>query len=135
MADDVLVVEDDPEINELVGAYAQLAGFAYRRALTGADALSEFVRRTPSVVVLDVMLPDVDGFEVCRQIKSQTDGRQYVPVIFLTALDGEAAKRKGMDCGAAEYLTKPFDPDRLIAALERHGHPRPANPADLPDNP
>jgi DNA-binding response OmpR family regulator len=123
MADDVLVVEDDPEINELVGAYAQLAGFEYRRALTGAAALAEFIRRTPKVVVLDVMLPDLDGFEVCRQIKQQSAERGRVPVIFLTALDGDAARRKGMECGAAEYLTKPFDPDRLMASLARLGHP------------
>jgi DNA-binding response OmpR family regulator len=130
MADDVLVVEDDPQINELVGAYVQLAGFEYRRALTGSDALAEFARSRPALVVLDVMLPDVDGFEVCRQLKKrqESDGGGDVPIIFLTALDGEAAKRKGMECGAADYLTKPFDPDTLLASLERHGHA--TKPAD-----
>jgi DNA-binding response OmpR family regulator len=125
MADDVLVVEDDPQINELVGAYVQLAGFEYRRALTGSDALTEFAKSKPAVVVLDVMLPDLDGFEVCRQLKQRlrSNGGEDVPVIFLTALDGEAARRKGMECGAADYLTKPFDPDQLLASLERHGHP------------
>ena len=122
MADDVLVVEDDPQINELVGAYAVLAGFEYRRALTGTDALDEFKRRRPSVIVLDVMLPDLDGFEVCRLIKLQGQSAGEVPIIFLTALDGDAARRKGIECGAAEYLTKPFDPDRLMETLERHGH-------------
>lgn len=118
MADDVLVVEDDPQINELVGAYVQLAGLEYRRALTGAEALSEFARSRPAIVVLDIMLPDIDGFEVCRQIKRSADGE--VRVIFLTALDTAAARRRGMECGAAEYLTKPFDPDQLLASLERH---------------
>jgi two-component system OmpR family response regulator len=128
MADDVLVVEDDPQINELVGAYAQLAGFEYRRALTGTDALSEFKRRRPSLVVLDVMLPDLDGFEVCRQIKQQGASASEVPIVFLTALDGDAARQKGMECGAAEYLTKPFDPDRLMETLERLGHAKSTTP-------
>jgi two-component system, OmpR family, phosphate regulon response regulator OmpR len=127
MADDVLVVEDDPEINELVGAYAQLAGFEYRRALTGSDALSEIGRRAPALIVLDVMLPDLDGFEVCRQLKQNGSAPgARVPVIFLTAMDNDAARRKGMECGAVEYLIKPFDPDRLMESLERHGHPTPS---------
>ena len=119
MADDVLVIEDDPEINELVGAYAQLAGFEYRRALDGSSALEEVNRRAPSVIVLDVMLPDLDGFEVCRRLKGDGPGAA-VPVIFLTALYDEASRKRGMECGAADYLTKPFDPDRLIATLEKH---------------
>ncbi|CAA9444098.1 MAG: hypothetical protein AVDCRST_MAG64-4395 [uncultured Phycisphaerae bacterium] len=125
MADDVLVIEDDPEINELVGAYAQLAGFEYRRALDGSTALAEVSRRAPSVIVLDVMLPDLDGFEICRRIKSDGPAAAAVPVIFLTALYDDASRRRGMECGAADYLTKPFDPDRLIESLERHGHPTP----------
>lgn len=124
MADDVLVIEDDPEINELVGAYAQLAGFEYRRALDGSTALAEVSRRAPSVIVLDVMLPDLDGFEICRRLKGDAPSAG-VPVIFLTALYDEASRRRGMECGAADYLTKPFDPDRLLESLERHGHPTP----------
>ena len=125
MADDVLVIEDDPEINELVGAYAQIAGFEYRRALDGSTALAEVSRRAPSVIVLDVMLPDLDGFEICRRIKSDGAAASAVPVIFLTALQDDASRKRGMECGAADYLTKPFDPDRLIESLERHGHPTP----------
>lgn len=120
MADDVLVVEDDPEINALVGAYAQIAGFEYRRALTGSAALDEVSRRPPRVIVLDVMLPDVDGFEVCRRLKAEGEAAGHVPIIFLTAMDNEASRKKGFECGATEYLTKPFDPDRLIATLEKH---------------
>jgi two-component system OmpR family response regulator len=123
LPEDVLVVEDDPQINEMVGAYAQLAGFEYRRALNGSDALAEVSRRAPRVIILDVMLPDLDGFEVCRRIKQQSAGAadgERVPIIFLTAMDSDAARRKGMECGADEYLTKPFDPDHLIASLERH---------------
>ena len=120
MADDVLVVEDDPEINEMVGAYARLAGFEYRRALNGTDALAEVSRRAPRVIVLDVMLPDLDGFEICRRIKQrQREAGEPVPIIFLTAMDSDAARRKGMECGACEYIVKPFDPDELMRSLER----------------
>jgi two-component system response regulator RpaA len=115
----VLVVEDDREINELVGAYAQIAGFEYRPALDGATALREAHARVPAAVVLDLMLPDIDGFEICTRLKTDSDTRD-VPVIMLTALGGDDARRRGMACGASEYLVKPFDPDRLMNALSRH---------------
>ena len=115
----VLVVEDDREINELVGAYAQLAGFEYRPALDGTSALREARERVPSAVVLDLMLPDIDGFEVCQRLKKEPDTKP-VPVIMLTALSDEASRRRGVECGAIEYMTKPFDPDRLMAALSKH---------------
>src|SRR3954470_13907177 len=68
---DVLVVEDDPEINQLVGAYAELAGYRYRAALTGGAALAEVHHRRPRVIVLDLMLPDIDGLEVCRRVRKE----------------------------------------------------------------
>jgi DNA-binding response OmpR family regulator len=113
---DVLVVEDDAELNELVGAYVQMAGFTYRSALDGAAALREARSRAPSLIVLDLMLPDTDGFEVCRRLKSEPRTAR-VPVLMLTALDHDEHRRKGLACGAAEYLTKPFDPDRLIESI------------------
>jgi len=115
----ILVVEDDREINELVGAYAQIAGFEYRPALDGTSALREAHARRPAAVVLDLMLPDIDGFEVCKQLKNGSDTK-LVPVIMLTALTDDASKQRGRECGASEYLTKPFDPDRLMAALSKH---------------
>jgi DNA-binding response OmpR family regulator len=115
----VLVVEDDPEINQLVGAYAEIAGFTYRSALDGATALREVRENVPSAVVLDLMLPDMDGFEICRRIKSD-DATRKIPVIILTALGGEEHRKHGQACGASEYLVKPFDPDTLMAALARH---------------
>jgi DNA-binding response OmpR family regulator len=115
----VLVVEDDHDINELVGAYVQIAGFEYRPALDGTTALREARSRLPSAVILDLMLPDIDGFEVCKQLKSD-QATQRVPVIMLTALGGEKNREKGQACGAIEYLQKPFDPDRLMEVLARH---------------
>lgn len=116
---DVLVVEDDPELNELVGAYVSMSGLSYRRALTGTEAMDEVRRRVPAVVVLDLMLPDMSGFDVCSQIKRHTNGHA-IPVIILTALMGDEPRRRGIECGAAEYLTKPFDPDRLLQTIIRH---------------
>ena len=120
----VLVVEDDVELNELVGAYAQICGYEYRRALDGTEALRQAKERAPDAVVLDLMLPDIDGFEVCRRLKNQPSTAQ-VPVIILTALDGAKEREKGKAVGAIEYLTKPFDPDRLMQVISRHaGSPK-----------
>lgn len=119
---DVLVVEDDPEINELIGAYVELAGFACRRVMRGDDALRAAHERAPSLIVLDVMLPDLDGFEICRRLKSDR-ATAGIPVIMLTALDQEEMRCRAAQCGASEYLTKPFDPDRLMAVVrERANH-------------
>jgi two-component system alkaline phosphatase synthesis response regulator PhoP len=114
---DVLVVEDDREINELVGAYVQIAGFEYRSALDGRSALAEAREKHPSLIVLDLMLPDTDGFEVCRKLKSQQETRE-IPIVMLTALSDEENQRKGRECGASDYITKPFDPDVLMAAIK-----------------
>ena len=119
---EVLVVEDDPDINQMVGAYAEIAGFRYRSALNGETALREAHSSHPSLIVLDVMLPDLDGFEVCRRLKSdrKTSG---IPVLMLTALDRDEHRRSGAECGAAAYMTKPFDPDKLLEmmrSLARH---------------
>src|SRR5437870_4829037 len=107
---DVLVVEDDREINELIGAYVQLAGFHYVSALDGSQALSQLRSHSPRAIILDLMLPDVNGWEVCRWLKSHRDTLD-IPVIILTALDSDEARREGHRCGVAEYLTKPFNPD------------------------
>ncbi|HEY8668812.1 MAG TPA: response regulator [Tepidisphaeraceae bacterium] len=112
----VLVVEDDLEINQLVGAYAEIAGFDYRSALDGATALRQARERQPSLIVLDLMLPDIDGFAVCKQLKSEERTRK-VPILMLTALDRDEHRRKGMECGAAAYITKPFDPDHLMQTI------------------
>lgn len=115
---DVLVVEDDPEINELIGAYVELAGYHCRRVGRGNDAIAAAQQQCPSLVVLDVMLPDLDGFEICKRLRAdpRTAG---VPIVMLTALDQEDMRRRACQCGATEYLTKPFDPDRLLDTIQR----------------
>ena len=118
---DALVVEDDASLNELIGAYVELAGMGYRRALDGTTALHEAQRRPPNLVILDIMLPDIDGFEVCRRLKAHEQTRS-VPVVMLTALSQEENRRKGMECGAVDYMVKPFDPDKLMATIRAHAN-------------
>lgn len=115
----VLVVEDDPEINQMVGAYAELAGFVYRSALTGTEALEAVHRERPALMVLDLMLPDLDGMEICRRVKQDPE-TQDVPVVILTALDSADARKQGLASGASAYLTKPFDPDELMREMMRY---------------
>ena len=119
---DVLVVEDDREINELVCAYAEIAGFGVRSALNGTDAVAQVRRRQPALIVLDLMLPDIDGFEVCRRVKAEAEasGRPIPVIIILSALDGEKSRQQGRALGAVDYLTKPFDPDQLMETISRH---------------
>lgn len=123
----ILVVEDDQEINELVGAYVQIAGYGYSAATDGATAIRSAREFHPELIVLDLMLPDTDGYEVCKRLKSQPETRD-IPVLMLTALAGEEDRRKGRECGAADYMTKPFDPDELMGKIKtmassnhRHG--------------
>ncbi|MCC7350096.1 MAG: response regulator [Phycisphaerales bacterium] len=122
----VLVVEDDPEINQLVGAYVEIAGFGYHCALDGQSALRMARADPPALVVLDIMLPDLDGFEVCRRLRAMPSTAR-VPVILLSAVDRPEHRQKGQICGAVAYLTKPFDPDRLIETIKQaasgNGHP------------
>jgi DNA-binding response OmpR family regulator len=115
---DVLVVEDDPEINELIGAYVELAGLSCRRVMRGEEALREARERRPSLIVLDVMLPDMDGFEVCRRLRAEA-GTSDVPIVMLTALDQAEMRKRACQCGANEYLTKPFDPDQLLETIRQ----------------
>ena len=117
---DVLVVEDDPDLNEMLGAYVRLAGFRYRPALDGTSALRELGSHRPSLVLLDLMLPDIDGFEVCRRLRAD-DSTRDVPVVILSALNEADARRRASELDVQEFLTKPFDPDALMATLRHHG--------------
>ena len=110
----VLVVEDDPEINELVGAYVQIAGFEYESALNGTQAVEKARAVHPALIVLDVMLPDFDGFEVARRLAA---GGRDVPILFLTARATTQDKVRGLTLGGDDYVTKPFSVEELIARV------------------
>lgn len=116
---DVLVVEDDTQINELIGAYVQIAGYGYRSALDGAAALAAVRERLPSLIILDVMLPDTDGFEIAKQLK-RDEKTASVPILMLTALDRQEQRERGLEAGAVKYMTKPFDPQQLIDAIHQN---------------
>ncbi|WP_371504449.1 response regulator transcription factor [Allokutzneria sp. NRRL B-24872] len=118
MADDrvrVLVVDDEPAIRDLLAASLGYAGFKVRTAADGADALAVAELDRPDLVVLDVMLPDMSGFEVISALRA-TGGR--VPVLFLTARDAAEDKVTGLTLGGDDYVTKPFSLEEVIARVE-----------------
>jgi len=109
----ILVVEDETRIAEVVQSYLEREGHMVDRAATGEDALDDFSRRRPDLVVLDLGLPGISGEEVCRRIRAGSD----VPIIMLTAKDGEGDLVRGLELGADDYLTKPFSPRELTARV------------------
>ena len=110
----LLVVEDDPNILELLSASLRFAGFEVRTATGGSEALTAATERRPDLVVLDVMLPDVDGFDVIKRLRAEGD---RVPVVFLTARDGTDDKIRGLTLGGDDYVTKPFSLEELTARI------------------
>ena len=97
----ILVVEDEPSIASFVSMYLEKAGFAVRKAETGAGAIEQADAEAPSLVILDLMLPDLDGIDVCRRIRQRSD----VPILMLTARDDDIDKIIGLEVGADDYLT------------------------------
>lgn len=114
----VLVVDDEPHIGELVGVALRYHGFEVTTVRTGREALTEVRRSRPDLIVLDVMLPDLDGFEVARRVRETDGGSDRVPVIFLTARDTTADKVTGLGLGGDDYVTKPFSVEELMARVE-----------------
>ena len=110
----LLVVEDDANILELLSASLRFAGFDVSTATSGSAAVSAAKNATPDLVVLDVMLPDLDGFEVIRLMR---EGGQRTPVVFLTARDGTDDKIRGLTLGGDDYVTKPFSLEELTARI------------------
>ena len=110
----VLVVEDEPTVAEVVERYLRRDGYVVRIAADGNAALAAFEAVAPDLVVLDIMLPGVDGLEVCRRIRA----RNQTPVILLTARTEEVDKLVGLELGADDYMTKPFSPRELAARVK-----------------
>jgi two-component system OmpR family response regulator len=110
----VLVVDDEKSISELITTSLRFVGFDVRTAATGAEALRIAEEFKPHALILDVMLPDLDGFEVCRQLR---ESGQEVGVLFLTAKDSTDDKIKGLTLGGDDYVTKPFSLEELVARL------------------
>ena len=109
----ILIVEDEPDIQELLNAYLRDAGYETAVAGDGAAALNAFDNAPFDLVLLDVMLPKLDGFEVCRRIRRSSQ----VPVVMLTALDGEAQQLRGFGLDIDDYVTKPFSMPVLLEKI------------------
>ena len=109
----ILIVEDEPDIQELLCAYIQNAGYETAAAGDGEEALNLFASRPFDLVLLDIMLPKLDGFQVCERIRSQSQ----VPILMLTALDGEEERLRGFRLNIDDYVTKPFSMPVLLEKL------------------
>ena len=109
----VLVVEDEASIASFVAAYLKNAGFTVRTTASGTEALRLVESEKPALVVLDLMLPDIDGIEICRRVRKTSD----VPILMLTARDEDVDKIIGLEVGADDYMTKPFNPRELVARV------------------
>ncbi|MCU7730102.1 response regulator transcription factor [Actinoplanes sp. KI2] len=131
----VLVVDDDPTVSDVVRRYLEQDGCSVRLAADGADGLAAVAAERPDLVVLDLMMPGIDGIEVCRRLRRRLPD---LPVIMLTALGEEADRVLGLEVGADDYVTKPFSPRELVLRIRsvlRRAVPAadPAPPASIAD--
>ena len=110
----ILVVDDEANIIDLARMYLERDGFQVSAASDGAQALQEINQQKPDLVVLDIMLPEIDGFEVCQRVRAESE----VPIIMLTARDDDVDKIVGLELGADDYMTKPFNPRELVARVK-----------------
>jgi DNA-binding response OmpR family regulator len=114
VAERILIVEDEANIASFVRLYLTKEGFTVERAATGEEALQRVKASVPALVLLDLNLPDMDGLEVCRRLRSWSQ----VPILMLTARDDDVDKIVGLEVGADDYVTKPFNPRELIARVK-----------------
>lgn len=129
----ILVVEDDRDIGELVCRYLEKAGFTAELVSSGRDAIASLCSAPPDLLVLDLMLPHVDGLEVCRAVRAN-ERAAATPIIMLTARAEESERIVGLEIGADDYIAKPFSPNELVArvrALLRRANRQPARTASV----
>src|SRR5438128_1011882 len=112
----ILVVEDDQDIAQLVARYLEKAGFAADVVSSGREALTAIAARAPDLLILDRMLPHVDGLEICRAVRSNAK-TAAMPIIMLTARAEESDRIVGLELGADDYVAKPFSPSELVARV------------------
>ncbi len=114
MAQTILVVDDEPNIRELARLYLEKEGYVVVSAENGAQALAQVASDPPDLMVLDLMMPEVDGYEVCRRVRAKST----LPIIMLTARDDDIDQIVGLELGADDYMTKPFNPRVLVAQVK-----------------
>ena len=128
----ILVVDDDPNIREVICFALQKASYRHEVAIDGKEAMDKAALHSPALIILDIGLPEMDGLDVCREIRKRSE----VPILFLSARDDEIDRIIGLELGADDYVTKPFCPRELIARvgviLKRYGAPQTAHE---PENP
>ncbi|HRZ86427.1 MAG TPA: ATPase, T2SS/T4P/T4SS family [bacterium] len=112
----ILIVEDEPDLARILGITLEDAGYDTIRAANGAEGVEMAVRERPDLAILDVMMPEMDGFEAVRQLRSRIE-TAVIPIMMLTAVKDKASEVKGLDLGADDYVTKPFDTERLLARI------------------
>jgi DNA-binding response OmpR family regulator len=111
----IMIVDDDPNVRELVSVLLQNHGFETCEAIDGRDAMQKITNDNPDLVIIDIMMPNMDGFELCRNLRRYYEN---MPVLMLTAKGELASKVKGFGLGADDYLTKPFEGDELILRIQ-----------------
>ncbi len=116
MSDKVLIIEDEESIAELEKDYLELSGFDVEVAKDGNSGLEMALSKDFNMIILDLMLPGVDGFEICRQVREQKD----TPIIIVSARKEDIDKIRGLGLGADDYMTKPFSPSELVARVKAH---------------
>ena len=130
---EILLIDDDRRLADMVGRYLGQAGFAVQHQGTAREGLAALGQQVPGLVLLDLMLPDGDGLDVCRQIRQMTGAAATVPVLMLTARGETTDRIVGLEIGADDYLPKPFEPRELLARvralLRRASAPHAADPA------
>ncbi|AKQ65829.1 DNA-binding response regulator [Myxococcus hansupus] len=127
----VLVVDDDPHLREIVRFALEQGGFRVEEAADGRAALAQVDRALPALIVLDIMMPELDGLAVCREVRRKHE----LPIVFLSSRDDEVDRILGLELGGDDYLTKPFSPRELVArvkAVLRRARPTPAPEPEAP---
>jgi DNA-binding response OmpR family regulator len=114
MNNTILIVDDEPNIVELARLYLRNEGFAVESAANGLEALDKARSLQPKLVLLDIMMPELDGIEVCRQLRKESD----IPVVMLTARGSDVDKIVGLELGADDYIAKPFNPREMVARVK-----------------
>jgi len=129
----ILVVEDDRDIGDLVSRYLEKADYVVELLSSGREALRALTERPPDLLILDLMLPQVDGLEICRAVRA-SEHTAAIPIIMLTARAEESERIVGLELGADDYIAKPFSPSELVArvrALLRRAHRQPSAASTL----